>query len=70
MRADPDSPGRDVPQHRIERRPVLPVGNRIDPDEHAVELQKLLAHLGDHIVGIDRGLGVNAERGQRLEDGG
>ena len=68
MSADPDPPGGDVAQHRVERRPVLAVGNRIDPDQHAVELQKLLPHLGHHIVGIDRRLGVNAERGQRLED--
>ena len=44
MRADPDSPGRDVAQHRIER-PVLLRRNRIDPDEHAIGAQQLLAHL-------------------------
>jgi hypothetical protein len=38
-----------------------------DPDEHTFEPQKLLAHLADHIVRIDGGLSVNAERGQRLE---
>ena len=68
MSADPDSSGGDVPQHRVEHRAVLPVGSRIDPDEHAVELQELLAHLERQIVGVDRRLGANAERGQRLED--
>ena len=45
MGAHPGAPGGDVPQHRIEGRPVLPSCNRIDPDEHAVEPEKLLAHL-------------------------
>ena len=26
--------------------PVLAIGNRIDPDEHAIEFQKLLDHRG------------------------
>jgi hypothetical protein len=32
--------------------PVLAIGNRIDPDEHAIEFQKLLAHIACHVVGI------------------
>jgi hypothetical protein len=68
MGANPDSPGRDVPQHRIERNPVLPLGYRINPDEHAVELQKLFPHLVRYFVCIDRGFRGNAERGQLFED--
>jgi len=45
MSADPDSVGCHVPQHRIERDPILSVGNWIDPDQHAVELPELLSHL-------------------------
>ena len=68
MGADPDAPGRHVAQHPIESRPVLAVGDRIDPDEHAIELQELLAYDRRHVVGIDRRLGVNADGGKRLED--
>jgi hypothetical protein len=42
--------------------------NRINPDQHPVHLQKLLAHLAGDIVSINRRLRLNAERGQLLED--
>jgi hypothetical protein len=48
--------------------PVLAIANRIDPDEYAIEFQKLLAHIVCHFVGIDRWLRANFERGQRLEN--
>jgi hypothetical protein len=60
-------PGADVPQHRVECNPVLPLGYRIDPDEHAVELQKPFSHLLRHFVSIDRGFGGNAQPGQLFE---
>ena len=47
---------------------VLPVMDRIDPDQHAVDRQQLLADLVDDVVVVNRGLGVDAERGQLLED--
>jgi hypothetical protein len=43
MSADPHPCRRDVPQHRIEFGPVLAIGNRIDPDEHTIGFQKLVA---------------------------
>ena len=67
MRADPHAFRRDIPQHRIEDSPVLSCKKRINPDKDAVAADKLLAHLIHHIIGIDRGLRVDAERGHRLE---
>ncbi len=58
----------DVAQQRIELYSVLSLGNWIDPDEHAVGAEKLLAHFICHFVRIDRGLRLDAERGQRFEN--
>jgi len=59
---------RHIPQQCIEYDPVLSRKKRIDPDEDTVAAEKLLAHLIRHIIGIDRGLRFNAERGHRLEN--
>jgi hypothetical protein len=61
-------PRKRRPAQGIEHSPGLSVGNRIDPDQHAVELQQLFTHLVRDIVCIDGGLGVNAQPGQLLED--
>ena len=61
MRADPGAARGDVAQHRVENRPGLPVMDRVDPDEYAIDGQKLLAHLVDDIVGVNGGFGVNAK---------
>jgi len=42
--------------------------DRIDPNEHAVNLQKLLAHLIHNLVGVNRRLGIDAKRAQLFED--
>ena len=60
------SPTRHAKRRRATARrahPVLPIGDWIDPDEHAVGTEKLPAHFIDDVVGIDRGLGLDAERG-------
>ena len=45
MGTDPHAVRRHVPQQRVEHDAVVAVGDRIDPDEHTVATQKLLAHL-------------------------
>jgi hypothetical protein len=40
----------------------------IDPHEHSINCQKLLAHLVSDVVVINRRLGVNAECCQLFED--
>ena len=59
---------RHVPQQRIEDYPVLSRKKRINPDKDAIAAEKLLAHLIRHIIGIDRRLRFNAERGHFLEN--
>ena len=68
MRTDPHAAGRNIAQHRIEPEAVLAVGDRIDPDEHAIHLQQLLADLVDHIVIVDRRLRVDAKCRQGGKD--
>ena len=43
--------------------------DRIDPDQHAIELSKLCAHLLANIVRVDDRLCIHAGIGQRREDG-
>ena len=43
------------------RGPDLPLMDPIEPNEHAIDNQQLLANLGCDVVVIDRGLGVNAD---------
>src|ERR1700722_17635260 len=40
MGADPDALRSDFSQHPIEHNSVLPLGNRIDPNEHAINFEK------------------------------
>jgi len=67
MGADPGAARCHVTQHRVEHGPCLPFMDRIDPDEHPIDRQKLFAHFVDYVVRVNRGLRVNAERGQLLE---
>ena len=68
VRADPRAAGGNVAQQRVERgaRPALM--DRIDPHEDAVRRQQLLAHVVGKFLGIDRGLGTDAERVQLFEN--
>ena len=66
---DPDAPGRNVPQHCIERSPVFVLlGNRIDPDKYAIHIQELFSHLVGDLIRIDRGLRGNSDLGEFFED--
>jgi hypothetical protein len=67
MGTDPHAACRHIPQQRIEHEAVAPLGERVDPDEHAVATEKLLPHLVRHIVGIQRGFGFDAECGHRIK---
>jgi hypothetical protein len=68
MGTDPHTSRCNLPQQRIEHSPVLSLGYWIDPDEHTVATEKLLAHFVSDVVRIDRGFRVNAERRQRFEN--
>ncbi len=68
MRADPGTARRDIAQQRVEHGPGLALMDRIDPHEHAIDRQKLLAHLVGDVLVVDRGLGIDAERRQLFED--
>ena len=69
MRADPRTARRDVAQHGVEHRTRPAVVERIDPHEHAVDREQLVAHLvGESLVEHGR-LGVDAGPLQLLEHG-
>src|SRR5947207_490344 len=65
--ADPGSARRYLTQHRIEYCSGLPLMDWIDPYEHPINRQKLLAHLVGDVVGINRRLGVNSKSGELFE---
>jgi len=67
MRTDP-RPGGDFPQQRIECSARLPLVDRIDPDQHTIDDQQLLADLIGEFLVVDRRLRIDADRGQFLED--
>ncbi len=68
MRADPRAARGDLAQQRIERGAGLALMDRIDPYEHAIRPRQLLAHFVGEVLVIDRGLGLNANGGELLED--
>src|SRR4051812_18918794 len=68
MGTDPRSMRGDFPQQWIERRPCLPLVDRIDPDENTPRLQELVATLIAERLIVDGRLGLNAGRRQFLED--
>jgi hypothetical protein len=68
MRANPRAAGRHVAQHRVEHAPGLPFMDRIDPDEHPIDRQKLGAHLVGDVIGVNRWLRAEAKCFQRFED--
>ena len=67
MCADKNTCGRQLAKHGIENRPVLPVLNRIDPYEDAVDLQQLIANFRAKIVTVNRGLRMYPLDGKCLE---
>ena len=42
--------------------------DRIDPHQHAIGRQQLLAHLAGEVVVVDRRLGIDAQRRQLFEN--
>ena len=68
MRADPGAARRDIAQQRIQRRSGFALMQRIDPDQDAIGPQQLRTHFVGEVLIINRWLGVNAQRGQRLEN--
>jgi len=68
MGTDPYAFRRHVPQQRVEHNPVLSRKKRIDPDQDTVTAEKLFTHLIGHVIGIERGLRLDAERGHRFEN--
>ena len=68
MRAHPGFACRDIAQHRVERAAGLPLMEGIDPHLHAIDRQKLIAHLVDEVHVANRRLGINAKRRQLFED--
>lgn len=69
MGAHPDAARRDLAQQRIEIGAVAPLVNRVDPDEHAIERGELRAHGIDDIVLVDHRFGIDADIGERFENG-
>ena len=67
MGADPGPARGDLAQHRVEDGAGLALMDRIDPDEHPLRRQQLVAHLLGKILVENRGLGLNAARRQRRE---
>jgi hypothetical protein len=67
VRADPRTARRHIAQQRVKHRARLALVNRIDPDQHAIDLQELLAHLVCHVIGKHRRLGLDAGICQLLE---
>src|SRR5215472_2345436 len=68
MRADPRPARSDVAQQRVERLARLALVDRIDPDEHAIGAEQLLAHLIREVFVIDGRLGTDAYRGELFEN--
>src|SRR5437660_1474622 len=65
MRPSPEKYGA---QQSVELRAIGVAHDRVNPDQHAVELQQLLPSVVDRVVAEDDGLGRDAARRQGLED--
>ena len=68
MSADPRAAPGDIAQQRVEFGAVLSVVKRINPHQHAVGREKLLAHLRGKRLVVHRRLGLDAERRQFFKD--
>ena len=69
MGAHPDAARRDLAQQRVEISAVAPLVNRVDPDEHAIERGELCAHGLEDLVLVDHRFRIDADIGERREDG-
>ncbi|MHC2589447.1 hypothetical protein ACVIG9_003503 [Bradyrhizobium ottawaense] len=68
MGAHPRSLRRDVAQQGIELGARLALVDRIDPDQHAVSREQLVADCVGKAFVVDHGVRVDAEGGEGLED--
>jgi hypothetical protein len=68
MRADPHGTIRDIAQHGIEREPVPPILDRMDPDQHAIHRQQLIAHFLGRSLATDRRRRPDTDCTQRREN--
>ncbi|SCB17297.1 hypothetical protein GA0061098_1002242 [Bradyrhizobium shewense] len=68
MSADPHAPGSDLAQQGVETGAVSAVSNWVDPDEYAVHREQLLSDLSGETFIVDRGVGLDADGGERFED--
>ena len=63
MRAYPDAARGDLAQQCVKLGAVVPLVNRIDPNEHAIKPGELRAYDVDNIVLIDHRYRVDADMG-------
>ena len=68
VRADPGAVHGDVAQQRVEFSSGLAALDRIDPHEHPICAEELLAHLVGEGLVVDRWLGIDADGGKLLEN--
>src|SRR5215470_18929707 len=69
MGAHPGAACHDLAQQRVEIDAVAPLVNRVDPDEHAIERGELCARGIEDIVLVDYRFRIDADIGERREDG-
>src|SRR5262245_48405892 len=70
MHTDPRAARRDVSQQCVKHTPASSTDDGVDSHQHAVEAEKLSTHFIDGLVGIHRGLSVNALPGEGFEHSG
>ena len=69
MGTDPNAAHCDLAEQRVEAGAVAPFVNRIDPDEHAIECRELCVHGVEDIVLVDHRFRIDADIGERSENG-
>src|SRR5262249_45878131 len=69
MSAHPNAAGRDLAQQPVEVGAVAPLVNRVDPDEYTIELYELCSHGVEDVVLVNHRLRIDADVGERREDG-
>ena len=69
MGAHPDAARRDLAQQGVEIGAVAPLVNGVDPDEHAIKRGELCAHGVNDIVLVNHRFRIDADIGERRENG-
>ena len=65
MSTHPYAARRDFAQQRVEIGAVVPLVNRVHPDDHAADRSELRTHGMKNIVFIDERFRINSEIGER-----